>query len=107
MTFSEIPGWELDEEMEAALEELDRLNADPKLRRIMEERDYWSREIASMKENGRRQGIEEGIEEGKKAGQAEAVARMAKNLANQGVSIPQIAAAAQMTEQEIKNLLKK
>ena len=95
-----------------AVEELDRLTADPKLQRILDaeelarmDEDVLRRQaIKQGLEEGMTKGLEEGRKEGREEGQKEEKIEIAKNLKEMNFSIEDIQKATGLSKEEIEKL---
>jgi predicted transposase/invertase (TIGR01784 family) len=90
------------------MEELKKVNANPKFIEYMseeeDERKIRNSQLKEARETGLEEGIKEGIEEGKQEGSKEKSIEIARNLLKMNLSIEQIKEATGLTEQEIKIL---
>lgn len=95
-----------------AVEELDRLTADPRLQRILDaeelarmDEDVLRRQaIKQGLEEGMSKGLEEGRKEGEKAGAKKKQLEIAKMMKNKGMDVDTIVEITGLSKEEIEKL---
>ena len=110
-------GWkeDFDKEIQAAMEELDKIALDPTRRAEYEAKDQYLRdkiaftmgEIEDARENGREEGRKEGRKEGKKEGKEIMIKETALRLKYKNYTIKQISELLEIDEEKVKHIIDK